>query len=122
MEHRCGRRHHLSMPVYVHDPGRTVWRAELANLSGGGAFLDLPGDIAAIRGFVELDIRLPGRRASVARWRALVVRRNASGVALMFEDRHDVEVRRIVREAHAAPRPPTRDASPGGRDVGRRTV
>lgn len=91
------------MPVYVHDPGRTVWRAELANLSGGGAFIDLRGNIPALRGFVELDIRLPDRRGPVARWRALVVHRRNGGIGLMFEDRHDLEVQAILREAAALP-------------------
>ncbi len=87
MEHRCGERLSLSLPAIVHKPGGEQVAVTIRNLSTGGAFVAASADRVALSGVVQLEIRVAGNDPEYFVWRAWVIRQQADGVALMFDDR-----------------------------------
>lgn len=86
MEHRCGQRLSLDLPATVHSSGGEQVGVTLRNLGNGGAFVAVPRDRAILRGLVKLEFHLPGNDPGDYLWRAWVLRQDADGVALMFDD------------------------------------
>lgn len=86
MEHRCGQRLSVDIPATVHRSGGEPVDVTLRNLSNGGAFVTVPRDRVILRGLVELEFQVPGNDPGDYLWRAWVLRQDADGVALMFDD------------------------------------
>ncbi|MBL8201547.1 MAG: PilZ domain-containing protein [Chromatiales bacterium] len=87
MEHRCGERLPINLPAIVHKSGGDDVPVTIRNLSHGGAFVAVPVDRAVLRGLVELEFRATGSDTREFLWRAWVIRQQADGAGLMFDDR-----------------------------------
>jgi hypothetical protein len=84
MEHRHGERLPTNLPAVVHtDDGRNS-AVTIANLSCGGAFLSVVATSLELRGLIEVEFQLPS--GTCLRWPAFVVRRQADGVGVMFDN------------------------------------
>lgn len=77
----------MNLPATVHKAGGDDVAVTIYNLSNGGAFVALPVDRAVLRGLVELEFRAPGSQRELFLWRAWVIRQQADGAGLMFDDR-----------------------------------
>jgi hypothetical protein len=86
MEHRCGERFTVDLPAIVHSAAGECVAVTLRNLGNGGAFVAVPRHRAFLRGLVELEFHVPGTNPGDYLWRAWVLRQEADGVALMFDD------------------------------------
>lgn len=91
MEHRCGERLSMILPAIVHKANGEAISVMLRNLSGGGAFVSMPVDRAILRGLVKLALHLPGAEPRFCLWRAYVIRQQADGAGLMFDDYQSAE-------------------------------
>lgn len=87
MEHRCGERLFVNLPATLHKSGGAEMAVTIRNLSSGGAFVAVPVDREVLRGLVELEFRVPGGEPADFLWRAWVIRQQADGAGLMFDDR-----------------------------------
>jgi hypothetical protein len=74
----------MRLPATVHKTNGVVVRVTIRNLSSGGAYVELSPDSSILRGVVELELCLPGHDAHL--WRAFVLRQQADGAGLMFDD------------------------------------
>jgi len=86
MEHRHGRRIALRSPATLSSLHGAPIRGELLNLSAGGALLRVADTSAAVPRVVNLVFRMPSTCERPFEWRALVLRREADTVALMFDE------------------------------------
>jgi hypothetical protein len=86
MEHRCGERLAVNLPALVRSAGGEHVAVMIRNLSRGGAFVAVPADRAVLRGLVELEFRVAGSDTREFLWRAWVIRQQADGAGLMFDD------------------------------------
>lgn len=77
----------MNLPAIVHKPGGEDLAVTIRNLSHGGAFVAVPVDRAVLRGIVELEFHAPASGLRDFRWRAWVIRQQADGAGLMFDDR-----------------------------------
>ena len=77
----------MNLPAIVHKPGGEDVAVTIRNLSPGGAFVAVPVDRAVLRGIVALEFRAPGSDFRDFLWRAWVIRQQADGAGLMFDDR-----------------------------------
>lgn len=93
VEHRCGERLSMILPAIVHKANGEAIGVMLRNLSGGGAFVSMPVDRAILRGLVKLAVHLPGTEPRFCLWRAFVIRQQADGAGLMFDDHQSAERR-----------------------------
>jgi len=91
VEHRCGERLSMRLPATVHKTNGEAVRVTIRNLSSGGAYVELPADRSILRGLVELELCLPGEEPRSCLWRAYVIRQQADGAGLMFDDRWSAE-------------------------------
>lgn len=87
MEHRCGERIPMNLPATVHKAGGEDVPVTIRNLSYGGAFVALLVDRAVLCGRVDLEFSAPGSDPEQFLWRAWVIRQQADGAGLMFDDR-----------------------------------
>ena len=85
MEHRCGERIAMRLPVTLRRRGEAT-PGILLNLSCGGAFVAMHAGTAPLRGLVEIELRLPYETPRACRWRAFVVHQHPDGVGLMFDE------------------------------------
>lgn len=77
----------MNLPATVRKADGEDVAVTICNLSYGGAFVALPVDRAVLRGLVELEFSVPGGDPELFLWRAWVIRQQADGAGLMFDDR-----------------------------------
>jgi c-di-GMP-binding flagellar brake protein YcgR len=87
MEHRCNIRKPHACDVFVESPPGDPKRVRSHNISAGGIFVDVAGDIVTLNTIVTVSFSLRrGNHAADFRMSAMVVRLTARGAALMFLD------------------------------------
>ena len=108
MEHRCGERCSLQVPVTLVTGNCAPLRATVRNVSAGGMLLDGLTEVLAPYEFVDIVIAVPGRETRVWRWPAMVVRSSYGSTALMFDRLRFGDLRRLLRSLRQAPFPEDR--------------
>jgi hypothetical protein len=88
LEHRCSDRIATTLPVVVRTARGERIPGTIRNLSGCGAFLAVRADCSLLRGFIEIEVRLPYEKPVPCRWRAYVVHHQADGVGVLLDERH----------------------------------
>lgn len=101
MEHRRGQRKAVSLLVSVEARRLSELKGEIVDISAGGAFIKLKDGAPLPNTIVRLDFSIPDS-AKPRFCRALVVRRDASGIGVMFDRRLDIAMLRPVSPVQAA--------------------
>lgn len=97
MEHRCGERCHLELPVTLVTGNCNPLHATVRNVSAGGMLVDGLEELLAPYEFVDIVLTLPGPVTRIWRWPAMVVRSGGGSAALMFDRLRFGDLRRLVR-------------------------
>lgn len=103
MEHRCGERCPLQMPVTLLTGKGGPLRATIRNVSAGGMLVDGLEEPLASYEFVDIVLALPGPVTQIWRWPAMVVRSSYGSAALMFDRLRFSDLRRLVRRLRQGP-------------------
>lgn len=107
MEHRCGERCPLQLPVTLVTSGGSPLRAMVRNVSAGGMLIEGLEEALAPYEFVDIVLPVPGPVTRIWRWPAMVVRSSYGTAALMFDRLRFGDLRRLVRSLRQAPEPAT---------------
>ena len=85
MEHRCGQRFAVDLPAMVYLQDGVAVPVTMRDVSSGGAYVEIPAGQPPLRGLVELEFQ-PSQDDATLLWRAWVIRLQAGGAGLMFDD------------------------------------
>ena len=102
MEHRCGTRHPLDARVtlYARD-GRSIV-APLREASISGMYVDAAPDEFCTNTVIDVEMTVPGPMGlRTYRWQAMIIRRTASGLGLMFDRVRPPAIVRLLAQAEA---------------------
>jgi len=103
MEHRCGERCVLTLPVTLLTGKGDPLRGTVRNVSAGGMFIDGLAESLVPYEFVDIVLTVPGPVTRIWRWPAMVVRSSYGSAALMFDRLRFGDLRRLVRTLRHAP-------------------
>lgn len=103
MEHRCGTRHALDAAVTLHARGVGAVAGRIREASISGMFVEAPPELFAPRGVIDVEVTLAGPVAlRTYRWQAMVVRRTAKGLGLLFDRLRPPAISRLLAATEAA--------------------
>ena len=98
MEHRCGRRRSVDVPISIRTPGGLAGCGMLKDISASGALVVSPLPVALhSRVLVQLDVRLSDRPSASMRVTAEVTRLTGEGLAVEWEEFAPAAVRALMR-------------------------
>lgn len=102
MEHRFGMRHPLSGRLTLRNPGQGAVTGRLREASISGMFVETAPEFFACHTVVDVEMVLPGTAGLRSfRWQAMVIRRAADGVGLMFDHVRPAAISRLLATARA---------------------
>jgi hypothetical protein len=97
MEHRLGTRRAVRTAVVLCSHGGTSVLAQTREVSISGMFVEAPAALLAAREVIDVEMSLPVTTGSrTFRWRAMVVRKTAAGVGLMFDRLRPPAISRLL--------------------------
>ena len=104
MEHRCGYRRSVSVPVIVRTSDGFAVQAEIRNISASGALVrsasPLPLHARVLVQFVVRDVHPQRERPAV---HAHVIRRSEEGFGLEWAEFSPEPIRKVLRQLSATP-------------------
>ena len=110
MEHRCGTRRAIQVPVVLHPRGASPLPANTREVSISGMFVETPPSLLVLNAVLEVELTLPAATGlRTYRWLAMVVRATPAGVGLMFDRLRPPAILRLLAR-HDATEPETRRA------------
>ena len=102
MEHRVGVRHALAGRLTLRSPGQGAVTGRLREASISGMFVETAPEFFACHSVVDVEMVLPGTAGLRSfRWQAMVIRRTAEGVGLMFDHVRPPAISRLLATAKA---------------------
>ena len=100
MEHRRGQRKTVSLAVRIDARRFAPLVGEIVDMSVGGAFIRLKDFIPPPNTIIRLSFDIPGIEQTEHECRALIVRKEQSGIGVMFDRRQDFQF--LLRAAACA--------------------
>lgn len=89
MDHRVGQRSQCALPVVLHKRDGQLIYGEIRDISAGGAYVSIPKKHATPRGLIKLVFEAALPDETLCEWWGLVLRTDAGGIGVMFDQRHD---------------------------------
>jgi hypothetical protein len=102
MEHRLGARRAVRAAVVLHPHARASVLAHTREVSISGMFVEAPPTLLAAHEVIDVEMTLPvmaGMRTF--RWQAMVIRKTATGVGLMFDRLRPPAITRLLANIEA---------------------
>lgn len=97
MEHRLGTRRPVSAAVVLYPPGGTPVAGHTREVSISGMFVEAPTERFTGNGVINVELTLPGRAdLRTFRWQAMVIRKTATGLGLMFDRLRPPAITRLL--------------------------
>lgn len=102
MEHRFGNRRAIRTPVVLHPHGALPLCTNTRDVSISGMFVEaIPAPFSA-NSVIDVVLTLPGVAGlRTYRWQAMVIRRTASGIGLMFDRLRPPAISRLLARMDA---------------------
>jgi hypothetical protein len=114
MEHRLGARRAVRAPVVLHPHIGAAVLGHSREVSISGMFVEAPAMLLAAHEVIHVEMTLPATAGlHTFRWQAMVIRKTASGVGLMFDRLRPPAINRLLANVDAglAVAPPVAPAS-----------
>lgn len=113
MEHRCGMRHPVEGTVTIAAPGIGAVPARLIEASISGMSVEMAAVPFCCNSVVDVEMLLPGdTELRVYRWQAMVIRKTADGMGLMFDRLRPPAITRLISSAADGLPLPARSTAP----------
>lgn len=102
MEHRFGMRHPLCGRLTLRPPGAGPVAAQLREASISGMFVSTPPEMFSCNTVVDVEMTVPGATGlRCYHWQAMVIRKTAEGLGLMFDRVRPPAISRLLAGAAA---------------------
>jgi hypothetical protein len=97
MEHRLGTRRPVTAAVTLHPPGDGPVPGAIREVSISGMFVEAPPHRFAGNSVIDVELTLPGSTdLRTFRWQAMVIRKTATGLGLMFDRLRPPAITRLI--------------------------
>lgn len=102
MEHRCGSRHPLAGGLVLYARDAVPVAATLREASISGMFVETAPQAFYCNSVIDIEMTLPATAGlRTYRWKAMVIRKTAEGIGLMFDRVRPPAITRLMASAEA---------------------